>query len=126
AKAHARVRCDAVDRAAEPVRPRRSGVVAFALVGREAASADVRRPRPGDTAPAAPASLPQAEHGSRSTRRVDGDELRRRLCRGEPGAGEGPGGEEGGYAHPRMVAVPATPPPFVARVEHVTAADLRY
>jgi hypothetical protein len=41
-------------------------------------------------------------------------------------AGEGAGGEEGGYAHLRMVAVPATPPPFTARVERVTAADLRY
>lgn len=36
------------------------------------------------------------------------------------------GGEEGGYAHRDMVAVPAPLPPFVVRVEHVTRADLPY
>jgi len=41
-------------------------------------------------------------------------------------AQQGTGGEEGGYAHRRMVAVHATPPPFVARVERVSAADLPY
>src|SRR5207302_5778921 len=126
AKPHAGVRSDAVDRLAETVRAGRCRPVALALVRREPAPAEVCRPRPADATPAPAAPPPHADGCAASAGGLHRDELHRALRRGEPRAGEGSRGEEGGYAHPYMVAVPATPPPFVSRIERVAAADLPY
>src|SRR5205823_6658317 len=86
--------------------------------------AEVRAPRARDPAEARALPAPQSERADRRMRRgLHRHELGRS---GGAGAEEGSGREEGGYAHRRMVAVHAAPPPFVAHVERVTAADLPY